>query len=199
MKKHHFAYLAMPVFGLLLTSCSGAPFTEEDFINKIFPNGYWDFVIQLGAFIILILIVFFLGYKPVKRMLQARKDGVNAMLRDAETKQQLANAAAEKKEQTIEEGKAQAAEIIETARKQAEAEKEAILASAKAETDLMRKRAEEDIASARAKSKAEIADEIVDVALLASTQVLGREVSEDDNRRLIQEFLDQLGDGTGDA
>ena len=49
------ALLLLPV--ALLSSCSGQPFSDQDFIAKLFPNGYWDFLIQLIAFVLLILIV----------------------------------------------------------------------------------------------------------------------------------------------
>ena len=36
-----------------------SPFESSEFVAKIFPNGLWDFVIQLLAFVVLILFVFF--------------------------------------------------------------------------------------------------------------------------------------------
>ena len=57
----------------LLDDASDPPFTDSDFINKLFPNGLWDLIIQLLAFVVLLLIVFFLGYKPVKKMVAALK------------------------------------------------------------------------------------------------------------------------------
>ena len=43
---------------VLLTSCSDAPISGDDFISKISPN-LWDFLAVFAAFIVLILIAFF--------------------------------------------------------------------------------------------------------------------------------------------
>ena len=47
---------------------------KDDLIHKIFPENPWDIVIQLSSFVILLLIVFFIGYKPVRKNLQ-KSDG----------------------------------------------------------------------------------------------------------------------------
>lgn len=184
--------ILLPFLALTLTGCQGEPFGADDFIKKIFPNGYWDFLIQLLAFVVLLLIVFFLGYKPVKRMLQKRHDAVEGMIQDAETNQKVAREAAAKKEATIEEGKQQAASIVANAKKQAETEAGAILARAEEEAMMKRKKADEDIAAAKEASKQEIHDQIVDVAIAASEKVLSREVSEKDNRALLDDFLKDM-------
>lgn len=184
--------ILLPFLALTLTGCQGEPFGADDFIKKIFPNGYWDFLIQLLAFVVLLLIVFFLGYKPVKRMLQKRHDAVEGMIQDAEANQKVAREAAAKKEATIEEGKQQAASIVANAKKQAETEAGAILARAEEEAMMKRKKADEDIAAAKEASKQEIHDQIVDVAIAASEKVLSREVSEKDNRALLDDFLKDM-------
>ena len=184
--------ILLPFLALTLTGCQGEPFGADDFIKKIFPNGYWDFLIQLLAFVVLLLIVFFLGYKPVRKMLQKRHDAVEGMIQDAETNQKVAREAAAKKEATIEEGKQQAASIVANAKKQAETEAGAILARAEEEAMLKRKKADEDIAAAKEASKQEIHDQIVDVAIAASEKVLSREVSEKDNRALLDDFLKDM-------
>ena len=185
--------LLLPV--ALLSSCQGQPFSDADFINKIFPNGYWDFLIQLIAFILLILIVFFLGYKPVKKMLQARRDAVGKMIDDAKKDQAEAHKAALAIDQTIAEGKEEAARIIAEAKSQAEFQAKQILDSAHAEAMAKRQRADEDIEAAKRASIESTRREMVDVAMMASAKLLGREVNDKDNERLVRDFVDDV---TGD-
>ena len=177
---------------LTLASCQGSPFTSDDFNAKLFPNGYWDFLIQVLAFIVLLVAVFFIGYKPVKKMLQKRDERINSMIEDAKQNQKIAAEAAAKKEETIEQGKQEASAIILTAKKQAQAEAAAILAKAEEEAALKKKKADEDIEAAKERSKQEIHDEIVEVAIAASSKVLGREVSEKDNKELLNDFLNGI-------
>lgn len=189
MKKIKRSLLWFLPLALGLTSCQGEPFTSEDFISKLFPNGYWDFLIQLLAFVVLILAVFFIGYKPVKRMLEKRREAVHSMIEDAKANQKVAREAALQKDETIARGKEEANAIILEAKKQAQAEAALILSKAEEEAALKRKKADEDIASAKERSKREIHDEIIDVALSASAKVLGREVTSKDNEELLREFL----------
>ena len=193
MKKvKRFKYWILPFSLLLLSSCQGSPFSSEDFTSKIFPNGYWDFLIQVLAFIVLIIAVFFLGYKPVKKMLKKRDDTVSAMIEEAKQNQKVAAEAAARKDDTIAEGKAEANRIIISARKQAEEEAAAILSRAEEEVSLRKKKADEEIEAAKLASKQQIHDEIVDVALAASSKVLGREVSQQDHQELLDDFLKDI-------
>ncbi len=182
--------LLLPV--ALLSSCQGQPFSDSDFIGKIFPNGYWDFLIQLIAFILLILIVFFLGYKPIKKMLQARKDAVNKMIDDAQKDKAEAHKAALQVDQTIAQGKEEAARIIAEAKAQAEYQAKQILDTANAEAMAKRQRADEDIEAAKRASIESTRKEMVDVAMMASAKLLGREVNDDDNERLVRNFVDDV-------
>ncbi|MCR5491068.1 MAG: F0F1 ATP synthase subunit B [Bacilli bacterium] len=170
------------------------PFSSEEFQNKIFPNGFYDFIIQIIAFIILLLIVFFLAYKPVRKLLRTRAEYVEKQIAEAEAKNRIASEAAAKKDEIVDSGKETADKIIADARKQAELEASKIIADAQKEAEAKKRQADIDIELAKEKSKQEIHNEIVDVALLASSQLLGREVSQEDNRRLVGDFVDSLSE-----
>ena len=172
-----------------------SPFKTSEFVDKIFPNGLWDFVIQLCAFVLLILIVFFVGYKPMKKAIKARGDAIENDLATAKAKRLEAEAAASTKEETIEEGKKEAARIVAEAKLEAETKGKAIVEEATLQASLARKRADEEIASAKEKSRQDAKSEIVDVAMAASSQILGREVSEEDNARLVSDFIDEVSGG----
>ncbi|MBE6127496.1 MAG: F0F1 ATP synthase subunit B [Erysipelotrichaceae bacterium] len=185
-------WILLPLCGVLLSACQGSPFQDSDFVSKIFPNGYWDFLIQLIAFILLLLIVFFLGYKPIRKMMKKREDAVNGMIAETKANQAIAKKAALEKDQTIEEGKKEAERIVLAAKQNAEFEANRIVSEAKEEAVARRKKADEDILRAQEASKEEVRQQIIDVAMLASKQVLGREVSSKDNERLVDDFVADL-------
>ncbi len=56
----------------------------------------------------------------------------------------------------------------------------------------MKKDAENDIARMEIEAQEQIKKEIVAVALDASSELLGREVSSKDNARLIEEFVEEV-------
>jgi len=193
MRKNHRAlWILLPLFAGVLCSCAGQPFGDDTFTQKIFPNGIWDLTIQLIAFVVLIVIVFFLGYKPIKKMMQKRQDTVNAMIEDTKKNQAIAHKAALASDQKIQEGKEEAERIIASAKKQAEFEKTKMLQEAANEIAAKRKKADEDIKAAQEASKEEVRRQIVDVAMLASETLLQREVNTADNQRLVSSFVDEL-------
>ena len=56
----------------------------------------------------------------------------------------------------------------------------------------MKKMAEEDIQKSRQEALDDIHKEIVEVALLTSSEILKREVNTKDNARLAEEFIEKL-------
>ncbi|MCR5078886.1 MAG: F0F1 ATP synthase subunit B [Bacilli bacterium] len=175
---------------------NSGPIDKEDLVSKIFPENPWDVVIQLSAFVILILIVFFVAYKPVKKRLAARKAYVESQIHDAEESSRIAREAMERKDDIVEQGRAEASRIVEDARAQANLEASAIVSNAKEEASRRRVEADREIEEAKAASLTEVKESIVDVAIAASSQVLEREVSKEDNERLIRDFVSDInGDG----
>ena len=77
-----------------------------------------------------------------------------------------------------------ASEIIESANQRAIKEAEEIKEETRSEISRMKKAAEEEIRDAKAQSLKDIHDEMVDVALCASEEILGREVDKKDNEKL---------------
>lgn len=78
------------------------------------------------------------------------------------------------------------------AKAQTEVAKEKMMAEAKAAARQEKQKALEEIKQARQEAEAAIHDEIVNVALLASKEVLGREINETDNRRLVDDFIKDI-------
>ena len=183
------------LFDALRFLASDAPFSDSDFINKIFPNGLWDLIIQLLAFLVMMGVVIFLGYKPIKRMVAKRREYIASEISSAEEANRVAQKAAASADAVIAEGKATALRIVEEAKKEGETARSAIIAEAEKEAAERKKAADADIALAREKSLQEVRSEIVGVALAASEAVLRREVSEKDNDALIAQFVDGLGEG----
>lgn len=181
----------------ILAESGGEAIDKDDLISKIFPTTPWDVVIQLASFVILLLIVFFIAYKPVRKLLKARGDYVEGKIKDAERDAEIARRAAEDKDLVIEEGKAEAARLVEEAKAEANLEAKSIIDNAKEEAIRRRKEADKEIEEAKAASVKEVKESIVDVAIEASSRVLEREVSREDNERLVSDFVDSIRSGEG--
>ena len=57
--------------------------------ENLIPN-WVSFVCQLGALIVMILVIFFVAYKPMRKMLQKRADYVEQNIKEAEEAKALA-------------------------------------------------------------------------------------------------------------
>lgn len=88
----------------------------------------------------------------------------------------------------------QAQEIVENAKKQGEVSREEIITTARAESARMKEAAVAEIANEREKAIAAVREEVVALSVLAATRVLDKEISEEDNRQLINETIAKAGE-----
>ena len=163
----------------------------ETIRNNLIPS-WTSFVMQIAAFIVLLVIVVFVAYKPVKRLLKQRQDYIEQEISDAEKNKAAAAINLAQSEESILASKKEASQIIEEAQNQAILRKEEILADARRQVEKMKLDAEADIARSRQEALDDIHHEMVEVALLTSQEILKREVNQKDDARLAKEFIDQL-------
>ncbi len=176
---------------LMLSSCDGAAFTADDFLNKLFPNP-WDALMIFCAFLVLLLVAFFFLYKPLKAYQKKRGDYVEGKIKEAEQREEDSKGLVELANQNVEDSKKESLEIIEKAKEDANKQKAIILDEAKQEALKVKEQAQKDIAQEIEASKDEIHREIVSVAIDASEKVLGREINDKDNERLVEDFVKEL-------
>jgi len=181
----------MPNFNLRLLEDSSSGVSKEGFISKLFPNP-WEALAVFLAFIVLLVVVFFVAYKPVKKLIKQRVDYVEGKIKNAEDKEREAISKVYDANQAVKKSRQEALAIVEQAKADANKEKKVIKEQAKFEADQEVLRAKEEIAQEIEKSKDEIHSHIVDVALDASKKVLSRELKDADNEKLIKEFIDEV-------
>ncbi|MCQ2793587.1 MAG: F0F1 ATP synthase subunit B [Bacilli bacterium] len=174
-----------------LTSCDGVPFSSEDFTSRISFN-VWDFLATFLAFVVLVLVVFFFGYKPIKEYVRKRGEYVEGKIKTAEERELKSQGLVKEAEENLVESKKSAILIVEKAREDANKQKAEILEQAKQEAKEEKIKAEQEIAQEIESTKDEIHREIVQVAMDASKKVLGREVNSKDNEKLVNDFINDL-------
>ncbi len=182
----------MDISNLFITyEDTGSPFSTEDFLSKLFPNP-WDALAVFLAFVILLVVVFYVAYKPVKKLIHDRKQYVESNLRDSEASKAQSQKLLRDAEEDVLESKKEALKIVEDAKTTANIEKEKILESAKIERKQIIDEAKVEIDREIENSKDEIHEEIVSVAMDASKKLLSREVNSKDNAKLVDDFISNL-------
>ena len=196
MKKWGKCKFILSIFPVLflLTSCN----TEElgnslsDSIEaKLIPN-IWAFLVQLFAFIILIIVVTKFAYKPVRKYLDKRSELLTSERKEAEELNLKAKENLYESEKKLADIRKDASKIIEDAKEKGKVEKEKLLKEATLEANKVKENAYKAIEEEKAKAAKDIKENIVDVAFSMSSKILEREVNEEDNKKIVDSFVDKL-------
>lgn len=193
MKKHFLIFSLLLSF--LLTSCSVDNASQDitDTINDAIPNLYVTLA-QIGAFIVMVLIVIFFGYKPIKKKLDARREYVKKNLDDSDKHLKETKKKEKEAEDIITASRIQANSIVEKARKQAIEEKNQMLDEAEKAIALKKLQDEKELKDKEQKMIKDNRDKIISTALDASKEILKREIKEEDNKKIVDDFIDKLND-----
>ncbi len=142
---------------------------------------------------IIVLIYFFFLHKPVCKILDQRAAAVNKDMDDAEKARKEAEAAKDEYEQRLLQSKDEAGKILADATKRAQQRSDEIVSQANAEAAALKQRAEESIERDKKRAVNEIKDEIADMVILAASKVAEKEISAEDNERIIAGELERIG------
>ena len=170
---------------------------EEGGTNTLFQiNLFWVIVSALN-FILFFIIIWTFAFKPVSAMLSQRKERIEQGLKDAEAARlDRANGEAERIA-TLAEARREANDILVRAQKVAQESRDADIAATKDELERMRVRAAAEIEAEKVRAIADVRAEVADLALLAAGRVVGESMTDDRQRRLVEEFLS--GSAMGDS
>ncbi len=156
----------------------------------------WTFVAQiLNLFIQAYLIKRFL-LKPVQKVLDERRAKADASIAEAQKAKEEAVTMKEDYEKSIAGAKNTANEILTSAQKTAQAQSDQILQEAAAQAAAIKAKASADIEQEKKKALADIKNEIGDMAVGIAGKVIEREVNEDDHKKLIDEFIENVGEAS---
>ncbi len=152
----------------------------------------WTIIFQICNLLILFLLIKKFLFKPVQRILDARKAEVDKIYADARETQEAADKDKQLYEEKLGNAETEADAILESAAKKAEQSSELMLTEASEKANAMLRKAEADIAQERKKAVNEIKNEISDLSVSIAGKVIGRELNADDHRALIDGFIDDL-------
>lgn len=154
---------------LFLTSCQ--PINGEEILEKIFPN-LWAVLIQIIAFLVLVVCVIFLLYKPVKNYLKKRRELLDNEVNITLDEKKKATENRLESETNIAVSKKTASEIISKAEKDAHKRGNLIIDDANREAQIRMEEATDLIEKEKSKAIQDVRGQIINVALVASSEVL---------------------------
>jgi len=133
-----------------------------------------------------------LAWGPVQRMIDERRDRIREALDEADKARQEARELRELTHQEREEAKAERERILEDSRRQGQAQLEQ--ARSQADEDLKRRLEENrrEIEAENRRLAEQIRRDVVELTLLAAEKVTGKSLDADDQRRLIDETIEEV-------
>ena len=147
----------------------------------------------INLFITLTVVkIFFLD--KIKAILDQRREAADKEITDAQAAKAEAMEIKDTYEKNMQEAKAQASSILERAQRSATIRSEEIIRQANDEAVAIRAKASADIAQEKKKAINDAKDEIAGLSLAIAGKVVGRELTADDQSKLIDSFIDELGD-----
>jgi F-type H+-transporting ATPase subunit b len=151
-------------------------------------NALWTVLI---FFLVLVILGKF-AWGPILAQLQARETFIADALGTAKRDREAAEASLKEYAEKLRQARADAEAIIAASRSDAEQLREEIKQKARTEADSIVKNAERQIQLETARALQQIRHEAVDLSVMIASKIIQRNLSKDDNQRLIDEALKQV-------
>ena len=149
-------------------------------------------IAQILNFLILVVILRLVAYKPVARLLEQRSQKIQGDIDKAENDRKEAEATLVQYRQKLSDANVKAQEIVDKAEKVARDEHDAAVEATKREIEQMKKNAEEDIQRDRERIAAQLRGEVVSLSMAAAGKLISKNIDNKENERLINDFINQL-------
>jgi F-type H+-transporting ATPase subunit b len=172
---------------LPLLIAEGAEFNVFDM------NGAGNFIWTLVIFFAALPLMWKFVFGPISSALVERDAKASEAIHAAEAASEAAERSRAEVEIALGNANAEAKKIIAAATARAESRERDIVENAKKEAEAMVTSARNQIDAEREKAIAQIRSEVVDLSLKAATEVLGRTVGGDDDRRLVEDIVSASG------
>lgn len=153
-----------------------------------------NFIPQIIATGILFLVLRHFLFKPVTDLLDARSKKIVSNLEESTSYKREAEAVRAEYELKLEDAKGEAREIVESAKKRSEQIKDEILQEAKVEAQKISERSMLDIEREKQKMLVDLKSEVVEIAMLAATKVVEKDLDPSTHKTMINKFIDEVGE-----
>ena len=144
------------------------------------------------------LTVIFVGtkflFKPIMKIIADRQKEIDDMYSDAGAAKAEAKALEAEYKDKLSNAMETGERIVKEATLRGQAKEEQIIRQANEEASALLRKAEADIAMEKKKAINDAKDEISGMALAIAEKVVGRELNTDDQGKLIDDFINELGE-----
>jgi F-type H+-transporting ATPase subunit b len=154
----------------------------------------WDLLYRWINFTLLVIIlVVVLKKVPIKEYFASRIEGIKKELEDLKKQREASEGKARDLESKLKAFEGERKQILDQCRADGLAEKERILAEARNRAKQMLEQAEVSIQYEMQTAKEKLKEEVVTLAAQRAEEIIAREMTDKDQDRLVNEFIEELG------
>ena len=159
-----------------------------------FSVDVWTVIFTWVNMFILFTIVKKLLFKPVMKVLDQRDAEIKKIYDEANQANEKAVNLEKEYSEKMAQARDEAGEIIKQATLSAQRREQEIISDAQEKAAIMTKRAEAEIAQERKKAYQEIKNDISDISVAIAGKMVQREITAEDHRALISQFIENVGE-----
>jgi len=141
---------------------------------------------------IVLLVLYKAAYPKILGAVEAREEHIRELLAAAARDRQESQVLLEEQKRQLEEVRARAQEMVAEGRAAGERVREEILGQARREQEEMLARARREIQQEMERTAEQLRVDTVELAIAAASKLVERNLDQEDNRRLVREFLEQV-------
>ena len=151
----------------------------------------WNFIWAGINLILLLILMKIVLFKPIRKMMEKRTQMVQDELDSAKKTREEAEQLREQYDNELGSAKDEAQKIIDKAHEDAETERAAIIKRSQEEAERIVADAGKTIENERKRVLAQAQTHIADLAVEAASRIIGENVDDEKNRRLVDKFLEE--------
>jgi F-type H+-transporting ATPase subunit b len=181
----------LPILFLLFAAIPASAAEEGETLSPFagnVGNALWTLII----FVIVVVILGKFAWGPVLSLLKEREEFIHKSLADAKRDRDEAEARLKDYAAKLQSSQAEASAIVERAHQDAGRLRDDLRERAKSEADAMIKKAQVEIESQTAQAVRQIRQEAVEMSVTIASKLLQRNVTKEDNDKLIADALKEI-------
>lgn len=150
------------------------------------------FIWTVLTFLVLLTLLAKFAWTPLLQALETRQQGIRKALDDAQAAKQELERLEQESAQIVRKARAEAEAIVVQSRADADRLREEIRQKAKADAEGILRNAERQIQLETGRALQQIRSEAVDLSVSIASKIIQRNISKEDNERLIADALKQV-------
>jgi F-type H+-transporting ATPase subunit b len=152
----------------------------------------WTLFVQVLNFLILLVVLYLVAYKPLLRTLAARADAIRQQLAEAQAAREAAQRQLAEFQARLQQAQAEAQALRERAQREAAELRQRLTAEARQEAARLLESARAEIAGDVRRARTELRAEVGALAVQVAEQLIQKSLRDEDHRRIVQEALARM-------